>query len=249
MSIDERGFQFFAQQITNPDDLPAALPLAISEMVAGNIGREKEARKDHPRTCQPGRCISLQGEEMDSERNRVCPVELANSLDNRIRRWLQNPQKILAPYIREGMTVLDIGCGPGFFSVEIAKRVGKSGRVISADLQSGMLEKLRNKIKGTELEDRIKLVKCDKDKVNVVDKVDLILAFFMVHEVPDKGAFFLELKNILNENGLFLLIEPKLFHVSEKAFRETTVLAEGAGFKIYQGPKLPFSWSAVLRNA
>jgi ubiquinone/menaquinone biosynthesis C-methylase UbiE len=186
---------------------------------------------------------------MASERNRVCPVGLANSLDNKLRRWLQNPQKILAPYVREGMTVLDIGCGPGFFSVEIAKMVGQSGRVISADLQSGMIEKLHNKIKGTELEGRITLVKCDTDKVNVIDKVDFILAFFMVHEVPDKGPFFLELKNILNEGGRFLLIEPKLFHVSEKAFRATTALAESAGFKIYQGPKLPFSWSAVLENA
>ncbi len=47
-----------------------------------------------------------------AERNRVCPVELAGSLDNRFRRWLQNPRKILAPYVREGMKVLDIGCGP-----------------------------------------------------------------------------------------------------------------------------------------
>jgi ubiquinone/menaquinone biosynthesis C-methylase UbiE len=186
---------------------------------------------------------------MDSERNRVCPVRLANSLDNKLRRWLQNPQKIMAPYVREGMTVLDIGCGPGFFSVEIAKMVGRSGRVIAADLQSGMLEKLYNKIKGTELEGRITMVKCDKDKINVVDKVDLILAFFMVHEIPDKGPFFLELKNIMNEGGLFLLIEPKLFHVSEKAFRATTALAERVGFKINPGPKLPFSWSAVLEIA
>jgi 2-polyprenyl-3-methyl-5-hydroxy-6-metoxy-1,4-benzoquinol methylase len=52
---------------------------------------------------------------MESERNRVCPVELAHSLDNTLRRWLQNPQRILAPYIQEGMTVLDVGCGPGFF--------------------------------------------------------------------------------------------------------------------------------------
>jgi hypothetical protein len=47
-----------------------------------------------------------------SDRNKhVCPVELAGSLDNKIRRWLQNPQKILASYLKEGMTVLDIGCG------------------------------------------------------------------------------------------------------------------------------------------
>ena len=54
---------------------------------------------------------------MIEERNRVCPVELAGSLDGRVRGWLQNPGKILAPYVREGMTVLDVGCGPGFFSI------------------------------------------------------------------------------------------------------------------------------------
>ena len=88
---------------------------------------------------------------MNKERNRVCPVELANSLDGRIRKWLQDPRKILSPYVDEGMTVLDIGCGPGFFSVEMAKMVGRNGKVGSADLQDGMLQKLSNKIRGTEV--------------------------------------------------------------------------------------------------
>jgi ubiquinone/menaquinone biosynthesis C-methylase UbiE len=186
---------------------------------------------------------------MERERNRVCPVELANSLDNKIRRWLQNPQEILAPYVKEGMTVLDIGCGPGFFSIEMAKMVGKSGNVISADLQEGMLEKLSYKIKGTELEERIKRVKCDKDKINISERVDFILAFYMVHEVPDKNTFFKQLKSILSEKGQFLLVEPKLFHVFRKEFELTTKIAENNGFKIYQGPKLLFSWTAILKNS
>jgi ubiquinone/menaquinone biosynthesis C-methylase UbiE len=72
---------------------------------------------------------------MSIRNNRVCPVKRAGSLDNRIRRWIQNPKKILKPYIEEGMTVLDIGCGPGFFSIDMAQMVGKTGRVIAADLQ------------------------------------------------------------------------------------------------------------------
>ena len=77
---------------------------------------------------------------------RVCPVALSGSLDNGIRRYLQNPQKILRPYINEGMTVLDVGCGPGFFSIEMARMVGKSGRVIAADMQEGMLQIIKVKI-------------------------------------------------------------------------------------------------------
>ena len=185
---------------------------------------------------------------MENE-NRVCPVELAGSLDGKIRSWLHNPRTILAPFVKEGMKVLDVGCGPGFFSMELARMVGPSGKVIAADLQEGMLQKLRAKIHGTELEKRIGLVQCDKDKINVNEEVDLILAFFMVHEVPDKDSLFQQLNNILKSQGQLLLVEPKLFHVSRKEFEATIKIAEGHGFKSYPGPKVRLSWSAVLKKA
>ncbi len=186
---------------------------------------------------------------MNNDRNRVCPVELANSLDSKIRRWVQDPQKILSPYIREGMKVLDVGCGPGFFSIELAKMVGRNGKVYSVDLQEGMLQKVRNKITGTTLEGIIKLIKCEEDEIVVQDKVDFILAFYMVHEVPNKDKLFKTLKNILNEKGEFLIVEPKLFHVSKKEFDLTIGKAESVGFKATKGPKIRFSFSSILINA
>jgi ubiquinone/menaquinone biosynthesis C-methylase UbiE len=180
---------------------------------------------------------------------RVCPVALSHVLDSFVRRWFQNPRKILAPYITQGMSVLDVGCGPGFFSIEIAKLVGATGKVLSADLQEGMLLRLRDKIKGTESEQRITLVKCDPNKINATEMVDFILAVYMVHEVPDKNSFFKQLRHILKENGQFLLIEPQFFHVSRKEFEATAGIAENNGFKVYPGPKLRFSWSALLKNA
>lgn len=186
---------------------------------------------------------------MKRSRNGVCPVERAGSLDSKLRKWLQNPRKILSPYIKEGMTVLDVGCGPGFFSIETAKMVGTGGKVISADLQEGMLLELANKIRGTEMERIIKLVQCAKDSINVSDRVDFILAFYMVHEVPDKSSLFRQLKEVLNVDGKILLVEPKLFHVSREEFESTTTLAESIGFNVHRGPRLPFSWSAVLMNA
>lgn len=185
---------------------------------------------------------------MESSRNRVCPVGLANWLDISVRRWLHNPQVILAPYVKEGMTVLDIGCGPGFFSIEMAKMVGESGKVVAADLQDGMLQKLRKKIQGTGLERRIELVKCDKDRINITKGVDFIFAFFMVHEVPDKNSLFRQLRDILREKGQLLLVEPKILHVSRKEFELTTRLAEDAGFKTFNGPRIRFGRSAVLRK-
>ena len=186
---------------------------------------------------------------MEQDRNRVCPVELADSLDNRVRRWLQNPRKILAPYITDGMVALDVGCGPGFFSVELAHLVGPTGRVIAADLQQGMLEKVRAKIKGTDLERRIQLVKCEQTNLNVSEPVDFILTFFMVHEVPDQLGFFRQLFPLLRERGTYLLVEPKLFHVSQSQFQETLRHARTVGFEIAPGPKLSFSWSAALTRS
>jgi SAM-dependent methyltransferase len=188
------------------------------------------------------------GDSMESSRNRVCPVGLANSLDNRVRRWLHNPQEILAPYVKEGMAVLDIGCGPGFFSIEMAKMVGDNGKVFSADLQEGMLQKLHKKIQETGLGKRIELVKCDKDRINIPKEVDFVFAFFMVHEVPDKNSFFMQLKDILREEGQLLLVEPKLFHVTRKEFELTTRVAEDAGFKIFKGPPVRLGWSALLKK-
>jgi len=186
---------------------------------------------------------------MTDERNRICPVELAGSLDSKIRKWLQNPQKILGPYIEEGMKVLDVGCGPGFFSIELAKMVGSNGKVFSVDLQEGMLQKIRDKISGTPLEGIIQTVKCEQDQIIVNEKVDFILAFYMVHEVPDKDNFFATLKNLLNETGLVLIVEPKLFHVSKKEFELSLEKAEKIGFVASQGPKLPFSFSSILKKS
>ena len=184
---------------------------------------------------------------MSKKNRRVCPVERAGSLDNRIRRWIQNPQKILKPYIQKGMTVLDIGCGPGFFSIDIAQMVGKSGRVIAADLQEGMLQKLRDKIQGTGFEERITVHKSEENKIGVSEKVDFVLAFYVLHEMPNQKDFFKELESILKPNGQALIVEPPL-RVSKRAFEETIRKARDAGFTPADGPKVFLSKTAILKK-
>jgi ubiquinone/menaquinone biosynthesis C-methylase UbiE len=180
--------------------------------------------------------------------NQVYPVERAGPLDSRIRRWIQNPKKILGPYVRESMTVLDVGCGPGFFTIDMAMMVGKSGRVIASDLQEGMLEKIGDKINGRELENRIVLHKCEENRIGVSEKVDFALLFYMAHEVPDVGAFFDEIKTILKPNGRVLMVEPP-FHVSKAEFANTIQQAEKAGLAVVDKPKLFLSKAVVLENS
>ena len=179
--------------------------------------------------------------------HRVCPVEHAGSLDNRFRRWLQNPRKILAPYVKAGMTVLDLGCGPGFFTIDLADMVGPSGRVIAADLQEGMLEKLRAKIRGTEIERRITTHRCQDRSIGVTDKVDLALAFYLAHEVPDQEALFREIASILKPGGQFFMAEPPL-HVSKAAFEESVTKAAKSGLTQIARPNVFLSKAIVMRK-
>jgi ubiquinone/menaquinone biosynthesis C-methylase UbiE len=145
------------------------------------------------------------------------------------------------------MTVLDLGCGPGFFSIDIAQMVGKTGRVIASDLQEGMLQKLRDKIQGTELEGRIILHQSQKNRIGVSENVDFVLAFYMIHEIPNQERFFNEMGTIVKPNGQVLIVEPP-FHVSEKAFEEMIRTAQGSGFKPAARPKVLLSKAVILQK-
>jgi len=110
-----------------------------------------------------------------------------------------------------------------------------------------MLEKLNNKIKGTVLEQRVELHKCQNDTIDVIEKVDFVLAFYMVHEVPNQDKLFNELHTVLNPGGKILIIEPK-FHVSKKAFEEMIEKARNIGFVSAGSPKVFFSRTILLAN-
>jgi ubiquinone/menaquinone biosynthesis C-methylase UbiE len=176
---------------------------------------------------------------------RICPVERAGGLDNSVRRLFQNPNKIMHEFIKEDMHVLDLGCGPGYFTIEIAKLLKGSGQVIAADLQEGMLAKVKNKIRGTELEERIILHQCEDNKIGITEKVDFVLAFYMVHEVPDPKKLFDELRSILKLNGKLFIIEPKI-HVTKKMVIDMIDQLKDSGFEIIDRPKVFFSRAILL---
>ena len=64
-----------------------------------------------------------------SKNGHVCPWWLAYTFDNPLRKLFHKPQIILAPYVKAGMRVMDVGCGMGFFSIGMAKLVGDNGKV------------------------------------------------------------------------------------------------------------------------
>ncbi|MGB5880104.1 MAG: class I SAM-dependent methyltransferase, partial [Thermoanaerobaculia bacterium] len=111
-------------------------------------------------------------------RDHVCPWWLAYSFDNRLRRFIHRPERLLGPYVRQGMTVLDVGCGMGHFSLGLARMVGSDGQVIAVDLQPEMLEVLSARANKEGLDERIRLHRCQKDELGVDVAADFILTFW-----------------------------------------------------------------------
>jgi ubiquinone/menaquinone biosynthesis C-methylase UbiE len=185
--------------------------------------------------------------EARSENGHICPWWLAYTFDNPLRKLFHKPRVMLAPYVKEGMRVLDAGCGMGFFSIGMAKLVGDHGRVFSVDLQPKMLQITDKRARRAGLKERIGIHRCTPDTLGIDEKVDFILAFYMVHEVPDQDHFFRQLRSILNPGGKILIAEPR-FHVSEKDFLKTIQIAESNRLKVCERPAIRLSLAAVLED-
>jgi ubiquinone/menaquinone biosynthesis C-methylase UbiE len=174
----------------------------------------------------------------------VCPWWFCWSFDNPLRRLFHDPERLLAPYVKTGMTAADIGCGMGFFSIGMAKLVGPGGRVIAVDLQPKMLAVLERRARRVGVADRIILHCCRKDGLGIEVKADFVLAFWMAHEVSDMRRFFAELQTLLKPDGRLLLAEPKL-HVSRSSLAQTLAVCREAGLHLLDEPSVNLS-SAFL---
>ena len=174
----------------------------------------------------------------------VCPWWLAPSLDNPLRRLIHDPDRLLSGLISEGQAALDIGCGPGYFTIPLARGVGEGGQVVAIDLQAEMLEIVRRKAARAGLSDRIKLHNAEPEALGVSGQFDFALAFWMLHEVPDQGALLRQVHDMLKPGGSLLVVEPKM-HVPARAFQRTVEFTIQAGFTPTRQVKVSLS-RAVL---
>lgn len=186
----------------------------------------------------------------ETNSHRVCPVWVGYLLASPIRALFQNPRTILAPYVTEGMRVMDVGCAMGFFSLPAARFVGSDGRVICVDVQQKMLDSLLRRARRANLLGRIDVRVCDSESLRVDDltgQIDLALAFAVVHEVGNKERFFSEIHDVLRPQGRVLFAEPA-GHVNDAAFQQEVSVAERCGLKKVVSRKIVRSHAVVLEK-
>jgi 2-polyprenyl-3-methyl-5-hydroxy-6-metoxy-1,4-benzoquinol methylase len=163
---------------------------------------------------------------------------------------MHNPQAILAPYVREGMTVLDFGSAMGFFSLPLAHMVGPDGKVICLDMQEGMLKRLEKRVQRAGMAARMEIRLSQQTSLGLGEyggKIDFVLAFAVVHEVPDHPRLFRELAALVKPEGRLLVAEPK-GHVSEDELARTVSVAQQQGFCVVDRPQVRRCRAVLLKK-
>ena len=180
----------------------------------------------------------------------VCPLWIGYLHLNPLRKLTHNPDKILGPYVNEAMTVADIGCAMGFFSLPLAKMVGPNGKVICVDIQENNIRSLEKRAQKAGLSGRIQTIICNDGSLCLDDfkgKIDFALAIGVEHEIQGSSKFFSELNQAMKPAGRLLVAQPKLF-VSETVFERTVSIAKHNGFTVTDRPQIKRGRTVLLQK-
>ncbi len=133
--------------------------------------------------------------------------------DNPIRRRFSNPYKRLQDAgILEGKTVLEIGCGPGFFTIPCSKMVGSDGLVYALDIHPLAIKRVKRKIKENSL-NNITLIEANASDTGLPDQsIDLAFFFGVPRLLRNETLFktvLLELQRVLRHKGIISIKSSK----------------------------------------
>ena len=129
------------------------------------------------------------------------------SLDSRFRRLSDNPKKFCS-YVSEGQKVADLGCGPGYYTLALAKCVGNTGKVYAVDSDEKAIQRLEKKAHKHSFQN-IEAHVSSASELNFINdgSVDFVLAEGLLCSMAPKQHELAieEMKRILKPNGLIYL--------------------------------------------
>lgn len=177
------------------------------------------------------------------------PRQFAGMLDLPLRRQYLDPGEVLGMYgVNGGMTLLDVGCGTGLFTVEMARMLGDSGQVHAVDVQPSMIERTRARAAGAGVTHMVQLHHGGVyDLPFADDTIDLAVMISTLGEVPDKPAALSELRRVLKP-GARLGISEELMFTTYQMPGSARRWAEDAGFRFLAKTGSPVCYHIVFAN-
>ena len=129
--------------------------------------------------------------------------------------------------LREGMTVVDYGCGPGRFTIPAAKRVGPQGKVYALDIQPLAIKMVRGKASRRSLAN-VEPILLDSYDTGLPNSIaDVVLLIDVIHGIGDRPALLREIHRVLKPGGLLFVVPAHMNF--DKA---VAILGEGGLFRV-----------------
>jgi len=119
--------------------------------------------------------------------------------------------------IKPGQTVVDYGCGPGRYTVEMAQLVGAAGKAIAVDLVELALEETQRKLEAGGYQNYDLKLAHGYDSGIVDEVADIVFAIDMFHHISDTNTFLREVYRIMKSDGLLILSGGHLLRKTVKA--------------------------------
>lgn len=120
------------------------------------------------------------------------------------RRTLAHDNKNLLPWLRTGMSVLDVGCGSGAITYGIAEKVGTSGKVIGMDTSAELIQQAGEKYKATP---NLSFVVADVHSWQTSMRFDLISSARTLQWLQKPQQAIDKMKSLLNDEGLISVLD------------------------------------------
>jgi len=179
------------------------------------------------------------------------PAFIGRGLDSDFRRRLQPPDKLVQRSgIKDGMHVLEIGCGSGAYTTFVARAVGGDGKVYALDIQPEMLQQLENKLAKPENKDirNIELVNSSAyDLPFDDDSLDLVYMVTVFQEIPDSSRALQQVKRVLKPGGILAVTE--FFPDPDYPWKSTAIkMGREAGFVLDEAPGSIWHYTVRFRK-
>ncbi|HEY5624921.1 MAG TPA: methyltransferase domain-containing protein [Dehalococcoidia bacterium] len=137
----------------------------------------------------------------ERQRQNVFPAAEASTLLNPMRPVIMPAGRTLDRFgVSSGGIVLEVGPGPGYYSIEASRRVGAAGRLICLDLQRDMIVLLRARL--AEAATSAETGVADATRLPVKDdSIDVAFLVTVLGEVPEPEAALAEMRRVLKPGG------------------------------------------------